>query len=64
MKKKFLYKLLFVTQLFFYYVFIYYVDKEIFKLITYLFYKMDEYSDSEWNWEFYRELVEDVEENK
>jgi heterodisulfide reductase subunit C len=25
---------------------------------------MDEYSDSEWNWQFYTELVEDVEENK
>ncbi|MFX0057764.1 MAG: 4Fe-4S dicluster domain-containing protein [Candidatus Hodarchaeota archaeon] len=25
---------------------------------------MDEYSDSDWNWEFYKELVEDVEENK
>ncbi|MFX0026339.1 MAG: 4Fe-4S dicluster domain-containing protein [Candidatus Hermodarchaeota archaeon] len=25
---------------------------------------MDEYSDSEWNWEFYEELVEDVDENK
>ena len=26
--------------------------------------KMDDYSDSEWNWQFYNELVEDVEENK
>jgi heterodisulfide reductase subunit C len=25
---------------------------------------MDPYSDSEWNWEFYKELVDDVEENK
>ncbi|MFX0141492.1 MAG: 4Fe-4S dicluster domain-containing protein [Candidatus Hodarchaeota archaeon] len=25
---------------------------------------MDEYSDSDWNWEFYEELVEDVDENK
>ncbi|MGB5911588.1 MAG: 4Fe-4S dicluster domain-containing protein [Promethearchaeia archaeon] len=25
---------------------------------------MDDYSDSEWNWEFYEELVEDVNENK
>jgi heterodisulfide reductase subunit C len=25
---------------------------------------MDEYSDSEWNWDFYEELVEDIDENK
>lgn len=25
---------------------------------------MDEYSDSEWNWDFYEELVDDVDENK
>jgi heterodisulfide reductase subunit C len=25
---------------------------------------MNEYSDSDWNWEFYEELVEDVEENR
>ena len=25
---------------------------------------MDEYSDSDWNWEFYEELVEDVDDNK
>ncbi|MHA1491217.1 MAG: 4Fe-4S dicluster domain-containing protein [Promethearchaeota archaeon] len=25
---------------------------------------MDEYSDSEWNWDFYEELVEDINENK
>ena len=25
---------------------------------------MDVYSDSDWNWEFYKELVDDVEENK
>jgi len=25
---------------------------------------MDEYSDSEWNWDFYKELVEDVDENR
>ncbi|MFX1314314.1 MAG: 4Fe-4S dicluster domain-containing protein [Promethearchaeota archaeon] len=25
---------------------------------------MDEYSDSDWNWDFYEELVDDVEENK
>ncbi|MFX1571370.1 MAG: 4Fe-4S dicluster domain-containing protein [Promethearchaeota archaeon] len=25
---------------------------------------MDEYTDSEWNWDFYNELVDDVEENK
>ncbi|MFX1496109.1 MAG: 4Fe-4S dicluster domain-containing protein [Promethearchaeota archaeon] len=25
---------------------------------------MDEYSDSEWNWEFYKELTKDVDENK
>ena len=25
---------------------------------------MDVYSDSEWNWEFYKELVDDIEENK
>lgn len=25
---------------------------------------MDEYSDSEWNWEFYKELVDDVEDNR
>lgn len=26
--------------------------------------KMDEYSDSDWNWDFYEELVDDVEDNK
>ena len=25
---------------------------------------MDEYSDTEWNWDFYKELVEDVDENR
>ena len=25
---------------------------------------MDKYSDSDWNWDFYEELVEDIEENK
>jgi len=25
---------------------------------------MDEYSDSDWNWDFYKELVDDVEDNK
>lgn len=25
---------------------------------------MDEYSDAEWNWEFYKELIEDIDENK
>ncbi len=25
---------------------------------------MDEYSDSDWNWDFYKELADDVEENK
>ena len=26
--------------------------------------KMDQYSDSDWNWDFYKELVEDIEDNK
>jgi len=25
---------------------------------------MDQYSDSDWNWDFYKELVEDIEDNK
>ena len=32
------------------------------KLIKYKI--MDEYSDSDWNWNFYEELVDDVDENK
>ena len=26
--------------------------------------KMDQYSDSDWNWDFFKELVEDIEDNK